>query len=83
MTAGELKQARRVPRVTTLRRALDMTQEEFALTFGIPIGTLRDWEQERSEPDASARAYLLAIAGDAKAVAKAHAEGVSLPMPRD
>ncbi len=48
-----------------------MTQEQFAEEFNIPLGTLRDWEQERAEPDATARAYLRAIAGNAEAVAKA------------
>jgi putative transcriptional regulator len=71
MTAEELAKARRVPRVTTLRRALRMTQEQFSAEFKIPIGTLRDWEQGRVEPDATARAYLRAIAGNAEAVAKA------------
>jgi putative transcriptional regulator len=47
-----------------------MTQEQFAAEFGIPIGTLRDWEQERAEPDATAQAYLRAFAGNAKAVVK-------------
>ncbi len=75
MTARDLQMARRVPRVTTLRRALRMTQEEFAAAFGIPVGTLRDWEQQRAEPDATARAYLSAIAGDADAVARALAAG--------
>ncbi|MDR5009525.1 transcriptional regulator, partial [Agrobacterium fabacearum] len=28
----------------------------------IPLGTLRDWEQGRSEPDQPARAYLKVIA---------------------
>jgi len=46
-------------------------QEQFARGFSIPLGTLRDWEQERAEPDATARAYLRAIAGNAEAVAKA------------
>jgi len=59
---------RRVPRVKTLRRALGLTQEEFASRYHIPLGTLRDWEQGRSEPDAPARAYLKVIAGDAKGV---------------
>ncbi|WP_284257090.1 helix-turn-helix domain-containing protein [Acidocella aquatica] len=63
--------ARRRPRVTVIRRALRMTQEQFSAEFGIPLGTLRDWEQERAEPDAPARAYLRAIAGNAEAVAKA------------
>jgi len=44
---------------------------QFAAEFGIRLGTLRDWEQERAEPDATARAYLRAIAGNAEAVAKA------------
>jgi DNA-binding XRE family transcriptional regulator len=37
--------------IKTLRRALALTQEEFAARFRIPLGTLRDWEQGRSEPD--------------------------------
>ncbi len=80
MTAEELKKARRVPRVTSLRRALHMTQEQFAAEFGIPLGTLRDWEQGKSVPDATARAYLFSIAGDAKAVSKAHADGKASPF---
>ncbi len=64
MTPEELRSARRVPRVKTLRRALGFTQEEFALRYQIPIGTLRDWEQGRTEPDQPARAYLKVIARD-------------------
>jgi len=71
MTPEELRTARRVPRVKTLRRALGMTQEEFAARYHIPLGTLRDWEQGRSEPDQPAKAYLRAIAGDAAAVLRA------------
>ena len=41
-----------------------MTQEEFALRYKIPLGTLRDWEQCRSEPDQPAKAYLTVIARD-------------------
>jgi putative transcriptional regulator len=64
MTPEELRNARRVPRVKTLRRALGFTQEEFAFRYQIPIGTLRDWEQGRTEPDQPARAYLKVIARD-------------------
>jgi len=71
MTPEQLRTARRVPRVKTLRRALGMTQEEFAKRYHIPLGTLRDWEQGRSEPDQPARAYLKAIAGDPVAVLNA------------
>jgi putative transcriptional regulator len=71
MTTEQLRAARRVPRVKTLRRALGLTQEEFAGRYHIPLGTLRDWEQGRSEPDGPARAYLKAIAGDPDAVKRA------------
>jgi putative transcriptional regulator len=79
MTAEQLGTARRVPRAKTLRRALGLTQEEFAARFLIPLGTLRDWEQGRTEPDQPARAYLRAIAGDAEAVARALRAGPSRP----
>jgi putative transcriptional regulator len=36
---------------------LQLSQEDFAAHHHIPIGTLRDWEQGRKEPDAAARAY--------------------------
>jgi len=71
MTAGELQIARRVPRAKTLRRALNLTQQEFAIRFHIPLGTLRDWEQGRSEPDQPARAYLTVIARDPEGVLRA------------
>ena len=71
MTEAEWQSARKLPRTRTLRRALGLTQEEFAARFHIPLGTLRDWEQGKSEPDQSARAYLRAIAGDPAAVQRA------------
>jgi putative transcriptional regulator len=71
MSEAEFLSARRNPSVKTLRRALGLTQEEFASRFRIPLGTLRDWEQGRSEPDQPAKAYLRAIAGDAAAVQRA------------
>jgi len=74
MTPEQLRTARRVPRTKTLRRALAMTQEEFAARYHIPIGTLRDWEQGRCEPDQPARAYLTVIAHDPEGVQRALAE---------
>jgi putative transcriptional regulator len=71
LTAATLARIRPAPRTKTLRRALGLTQEEFAARFQIPIGTLRDWEQGRVEPDQAAQAYLRAIAGDAAAVQRA------------
>jgi transcriptional regulator with XRE-family HTH domain len=54
-----------------LVRALALTQEEFAARYRIPLGTLRDWEQGRSEPDQPAQAYLTVIARDPKGVGRA------------
>jgi putative transcriptional regulator len=71
MTPGQLRTARRVPRTKTLRRALGMTQEEFATRYRIPLGTLRDWEQGRCEPDQPSRAYLAVIAHDPEGVKRA------------
>jgi putative transcriptional regulator len=48
-----------------------LTQEEFAARFKIPLGTLRDWEQGRSEPDQPAKAYLTVIARDPRGVERA------------
>jgi putative transcriptional regulator len=71
LTEARVGQLRPVPRVKTLRRALALTQEEFAVRFHIPLGTLRDWEQGRSEPDQPARAYLTVIARDPEGVQRA------------
>jgi putative transcriptional regulator len=71
LSEEQLKQLKRVPRVRTLRRALGLTQEEFAARFHIPLGTLRDWEQGRTEPDQPTRAYLKVIARDPDGVRRA------------
>lgn len=55
--------------VKKLRTRLSLTQEAFASTYRIPLGTLRDWEQRRKYPDAPARAYLMVIAASPHAVA--------------
>jgi len=71
MTDEEFARAKRVPRARTLRRALGLTQEEFATRYRVPLGTLRDWEEGRSEPDEPARAYLTVIAHDPDGVRRA------------
>ena len=65
------KHLKRVPQVKVMRRALKLTQEEFAARFRIPLGTLRDWEQGKTEPDQAARAYLTVIARNPDAVIEA------------
>ena len=64
LTEGDLTRMRRTPQAKIIRRALDLTQEEFAARYHIPLGTLRDWEQGRAEPDQPTRAYLTLIARD-------------------
>ncbi|MFD1303049.1 helix-turn-helix domain-containing protein [Methylobacterium marchantiae] len=62
---------RRSPQTRVIRRALGLSQEEFASRFAIPLGTLRDWEQGRKDPDAAARAYLTVIGRNPAAVIEA------------
>jgi len=64
LTQADLRRMRRTPQVKIIRRALELTQEEFAERYHIPLGTLRDWEQGRAEPDQPTRAYLTVIARD-------------------
>lgn len=49
-----------------LRRQLNMTQEVFAASLGIPVATLRNWEQGRNAIDPAARALLVLVARDPK-----------------
>jgi putative transcriptional regulator len=79
LTAADFRRMRPVPRVKTLRRALALTQEEFARRYQIPLGTLRDWEQCRSEPDQTARAYLTAIARDPEGIQRVLSGGSAPP----
>ena len=71
LTPERLALMKRVPQVKVMRRALGLTQEEFGARYHIPLGTLRDWEQGKSEPDQAARAYLTVIARNPKAVTEA------------
>jgi putative transcriptional regulator len=64
LSDADLRRMKRTPQAKIIRRALELTQEEFAARYHIPLGTLRDWEQGRAEPDQPARAYLTLIARD-------------------
>lgn len=64
LTLDDLARMKRTPQVKIVRRALELTQEEFADRYHIPLGTLRDWEQGRAEPDQPTKAYLTLIARD-------------------
>jgi|ERR1700722_2934854 putative transcriptional regulator len=71
LMAADFAHMNRTPQTKIIRRALELTQEEFALRYHIPLGTLRDWEQGRSEPDQPTRAYLTLIARDPEHVDRA------------
>ncbi len=64
----ELKKLRPVPNPKEIRQRLNMTQKQFSELFELPLGTLRDWEQNAREPDSAAKSYLRVIAKDSQAV---------------
>jgi putative transcriptional regulator len=68
---GRLGRVARIALAKRIRWALHMSQVEFAKTFRIPLGTLRDWEQHRRDPDQAAQAYLEVIAREPDAVRRA------------
>jgi putative transcriptional regulator len=61
--------------VKGIRLATRKSQQEFSTTYHIPIGTLRDWEQSRRQPDAPARTLLSLIAADPIKIEELLSEG--------
>jgi len=74
LSQAELEEFEPVADAKRIRRALNLTQEAFARAFHIPIGTLRDWEQHRTEPDQAARNLLKVIAAAPETVKHALSE---------
>jgi putative transcriptional regulator len=70
-TEAQLARARRVVNVRAIRQSMKLTQEEFAERFGLPLGTVRDWEQGAHRPDRAAQVLLTVIARDPDAVVRA------------
>jgi putative transcriptional regulator len=60
-----------MPDVRAIRKKLRMSQEQFAVTYRIPLATLKNWEQGRRYPDAPAAAYLQAIARRPREISEA------------
>ena len=50
------------PAVRDLRRRAQLTQLEFAAKLGVPVETIRNWEQGKRAPRGPARALLAVIA---------------------
>src|SRR6202171_363736 len=63
------------PPVRDLRRRARLTQLEFAARLGVPVETIRNWEQGKRMPRGPARALLAVIAHSPEAVFAALAPG--------
>jgi putative transcriptional regulator len=48
--------------VKAIRTGLGLTQEQFALRFGLEVDAVQNWESGRRQPDTAARSYLRVIA---------------------
>jgi putative transcriptional regulator len=57
-----------LPAVRDLRRRARLTQLEFAARLGVPVETIRNWEQGKRAPRGPARALLAVIAHSPEAV---------------
>jgi putative transcriptional regulator len=51
-----------LPAVRDLRRRARLTQQQFAARLGVPVETIRNWEQGKRMPRGPARALLAVIA---------------------
>lgn len=47
--------------VRDLRERLGLTQEQFALRYGLDLDAVRNWEHKRRTPDLAAQSYLRVI----------------------
>jgi putative transcriptional regulator len=57
--------------IPAIRKRQGLSQNKFAERYGIPAGTLRDWEQGRVEVTTAARALLTIIDREPEAVVRA------------
>jgi putative transcriptional regulator len=71
LTDADFARMRETPRSAIIRRALRLTREEFSQRYRIPLATLVDWEERRSEPSQTERAFLHLIACDPEGVYRA------------
>jgi putative transcriptional regulator len=63
------------PAVRDLRRRARLTQQQFAARLGVPVETIRNWEQGKRMPRGPARALLAVIAHAPETVFAALATG--------
>lgn len=73
---------RLTPSAADIRRKLGATQEAFATALGVPVATLRNWEQGRKPPDPAARSLLTIMDRDPEAAIRA-LQGASAVVTED
>jgi putative transcriptional regulator len=54
----------RVISPSVIRKRLGLSQPQFAQALGVPVGTLRNWEQHRTSMEPSAVALMILVAND-------------------
>jgi len=74
LTDDEFERGRTALLARRARAVTGLAQGAFAERYGIPVGSLRDWEQGRRAPDAAAQSYLRVIARMPAEVAAALAQ---------
>jgi putative transcriptional regulator len=77
MPATAPADAATAPTARDLRRRARLTQIEFATRLGVPVETIRNWEQGKRMPRGPARALLAVIAHAPETVFAALAAGAS------
>lgn len=69
MTAEEIK---------NIRAKLELSQRNFCIRYGLPIATLKNWEQGRTSPDVAASLFFYQIEKSPLATAENVAEWIKL-----
>jgi putative transcriptional regulator len=62
---------RAAPNVRTIRTQLHMTQDAFARAIGVPVATVRNWEQSRTSMDPAVRSLLRVLEREPEAALRA------------
>lgn len=54
--------------IAKIRKMVGLSQNEFSARFGIPLATIRHWEQGQRQPDSGAKAFLHTLKEQPEAV---------------
>ena len=65
--------------VKNVRSRLGMTQEQFAMQYGLDLNSVQNWETGRRKPDAAVRSYLAVISRMPDSVGEALEEPLQQP----